>query len=24
VNERVDKVTCDENPVGHSWTGFKK
>jgi len=24
VNERVDKVTCDEDPVGHSWTGFKK
>jgi prepilin-type N-terminal cleavage/methylation domain-containing protein len=24
VNERVDKVTCDEAPVEHSWTGFKK
>ena len=24
VNERVDKITCDEAPLGHSWTGFKK
>ena len=24
VNERVEKVTCDEAPVEHSWTGFKK
>ena len=23
VNERVDKITCDEDPIGHSWTGFK-
>ncbi len=23
VSERVDKITCDEAPVGHSWAGFK-
>jgi len=24
LNERVVTVTCDEAPVEHSWTGFKK
>ena len=23
VNERVDAVTCDEDPVDHFWDGFK-
>ena len=23
LNERVDAVTCDEDPADHLWTGFK-